>query len=448
MKAALQTLLLRWQRVAGRRTRGSLLAERDFRLMWISSSITSFGAQISLLALPLTAVVILNATPTQMGLLTALESIPFALFSLQVGVLVDRVRKLPILLFCEAFIALVLALVPIAQFAGWLSMSVLYVVGFLLGVVYVVAGTTAQVFLTHLAGRKRLIEANSMFTASDSAARLTGPGIAGALIQFMTAPYAIVLDCFGFVLSFIALAHIHAHEDRPVVMVRRSVWRDIAEGLLLVWRHPVLRTLTYCALVWFFLFQGFLALETLFASRELGLSAGQIGLAHMLGGAGALAAALSARHITRRLGMGTPILLGMLCSGLSWVAISLIGRSRHAFEILGGALFMFDFGVTLYWIHFSSLRQSVTPDALLGRMTATMRFFTVALAPVGAFVAGALGERIGLRPTLALAGGGVITLALTAWFLSRLRTVPDLSRPEVRRQWSAAPLNEAKGSAS
>jgi hypothetical protein len=405
-----------------------LLAQRDFRLMWLASTITSFGGQISLLALPLTAVVILNASPRQMGILAALEALPFTLFSLPVGVFIDRMQKQPILLFCDALIGLTLLGVPVLHHFDLLSMHVLYGVGFLLGVAFVVVGTAAQVFLTHLAGRARLIEANSLFTASDSGGRLTGPGLAGALIQWLTAPYAVLLDSFGFLLSFTLMAKIRFQEPRLTSAGQVAVLKEIGEGLKYVKGDPILRTLTWCAALWFLFFQGFLALETLFASRELGLSAGQIGLAHMIGGGGALLSALCASRITARLGMGTPILLGMLSSGFSWILLASLPKGAAAFELMGGALFFFDFGVTLYWINFSTLRQSVTPDALLGRMTATMRFFTVALAPLGAYAAGVLGESIGLRGTLMAAGGGVTLLSAVAFFGSRLRHVPDLSK--------------------
>jgi MFS family permease len=408
--------------------RQGLLARRDFRLMWMASTITSFGGQISLLALPLTAVVILEATPRQMGVLAALEAVPFTLFSLPVGVFVDRMRKLPILLCCDALIGATLLTLPVMHHYGLLSMGVLYMMGFLLGSAFVVVGTAAQVYLTHIAGRKRLIEANSLFTASDSAARLTGPGLAGALIQWLSAPYAVLLDCVGFVLSVLLMAQIRFPEQAGAARERLAVFKEIGEGLQLVRRNPILRTLTWCAGLWFLFFQGFLALETLFASRELGLSAGQIGLAHMIGGAGALLSATCAARITRALGMGTPILLGMLSSGTSWILLALIPRNSASFGLMGCALFFFDFGVTLYWINFSSLRQSVTPDALLGRMTATMRFFTVALAPIGALAAGVLGDSLGLRATLTATGSAVILLAVAAFFGSRLRHVPDLSR--------------------
>jgi len=405
-----------------------LLADRDFRLMWLSSTLTSFGSQITLLALPLTAVVLLNATPKQMGTMAALEAIPFSLLSLQAGVLIDRLKKLPILVWGGLFVGITLAAIPALQFAHLLSMHVLYMVGFTLGMAFVVVGTAAQVFLTHLAGRERLIEANSLFTASDSAARLTGPGVAGILIQVLGAPFAIIADCCGFIASVILLHRIGFDEVVPRTAGQMAMWREIKAGLALVKRDPILRTLTFCATGWILLFQGFLTLDTLFASRHLGLSPGQIGIAHMLGGGGAMLAALGARPLTRRFGMGAPILMGIGCSGVSWLLISLLEPNAYAFALLGVCLFLLDLGVTTYWINYSTLRQSVTPDALLGRMTATMRFFSVAPAPLGAYFAGWMGETVGLRATLASLGLGALLLGLVALAMTNLRRVPDLTQ--------------------
>ena len=407
--------------------RGGLLAHRDFRLMWLSSTVTSFGGQITMLALPLTAVLMLDATPAQMGVLVALEALPFTLFSLHAGVLIDRVRKLPIILVGEAAICLALGAVPIATLLGRLSMPLMYVVGFVLGTAFVFVGSAAQVYLTQLAGRERLIEANSLFIASESTARLTGPGLAGLLIQGLTAPLAILFDCCTFVASLLFLARLKHVEPRPAVRTDSSVWREIREGLALVLNHPILRPLTFVSTTWFIVFQGWMTLQTLYATRELGLSPGELGAAHMIGGAGALLSSVLARHFTRRLGTGVPILLGVGCSALSWLLLAAMPRTDFAFAGLGAALFVFDFGVMLYWINYSSLRQAVTPDALLGRMTATMRFFTVAAAPVGALVSGHVAEAVGLRPTLAGMAALVTGMLVLLYLRTDLRTIPDVS---------------------
>lgn len=420
--------------------RAGLLAHRDFRLMWLSSTATSFGGQITMLALPLTAVTMLDATPAQMGILVALEALPFTLFSLHAGVLIDRMRRLPILIAGEAAICLALLAVPASTMLGVLSMPILYAVGFVLGTVFVVVGSASQVYLTQLAGRERLIEANSLFTASESTARLTGPGLAGALIQALTAPLAIVFDCLTFVASLLLLTRIRHVEPVPVTSPDASVTREIREGLALVLRHPILRPLTLVSTAWFVVFQGFLTLQTLYATRELGLSAAALGGAHMIGGAGALLAAVAARRATRRFGTGVPILFGVLCSAIAWSMLALMPRSDHGFVLLGAALFVFDFGVTLYWINYSSLRQAVTPDGMLGRMTATMRFFTVAAAPLGALAAGHAAEAFGMRETFA--GMAVIVAGMVAllYLRSGLRDVPDVSRID--------PLTDAAGAGS
>ena len=157
----------RWQRLVAL-WRSGLLAHRDFRLMWLASTATSFGGQITMLALPLTAVVMLDASPAQMGMLVGLEALPFTLFSLHAGVLIDRARKLPIMLICDVVICLALLAVPLASLTGFLSMPLLYGVGFVLGIVFVFVGTASQVYLTQLAGRERLIAANSLFIGTES----------------------------------------------------------------------------------------------------------------------------------------------------------------------------------------------------------------------------------------------------------------------------------------
>ena len=404
-----------------------LLAHRDFRLMWLSAGVTSFGGQITMLALPLTAITMLDATPREMGILVALEALPFSLFSLHAGVLIDRVRKLPIMLICEAIICLALFAVPLAAWLGGLSMPLMYAVGFILGTVFVFVGSAAQVNLTQLAGRDRLIAANSLFIASESTARLTGPGLAGVLIQWLTAPIAILFDCMSFVVSLLLLARIRHVEPLPARTSKASVWGEIREGLALVLKHPILRPLTLVSTSWFVIFQGWLTLQTLYATRELGLSAGELGAAHMIGGAGALLSAMLARHATRRFGTGVPILLGVMCSAIAWLMLALMPKTDHAFASLGASLFVFDFGVTLYWINYASLRQAVTPDGMLGRMTATMRFFTVAAAPLGALAAGHAAEAFGMRETFAGMSAIVIGLVAVLYLRTGLRDVPDVS---------------------
>src|SRR6266852_1877607 len=195
-----------------RRFRGLWLS-RDFRRLWLSLTITSFGAQITNLALPLAAALLLNATPMQMGILVALETLPFALVSLHAGVLLDRVRKLPVIILADIGRGLALLAIPIAAWLGSLSMEILFGVGFLCGVQNVVGGAAYQVLLAQMAGRKRLVEANAKVALGETSAALIGPGLAGVLIQALTAPFAIALDAFSFFVSALMLRRIEARND-------------------------------------------------------------------------------------------------------------------------------------------------------------------------------------------------------------------------------------------
>ncbi|TMH07184.1 MAG: MFS transporter [Betaproteobacteria bacterium] len=405
-----------------------LWLSRDFRRLWTSLTITAFGAQVTNLALPLTAALLLNATPMQMGILVALETLPFALFSLHAGVLLDRVRKLPIVIAADVGRAIALLAIPVMAWLGALSVEVLFVVGFLCGVQNVVGGAAYQVLLAQMAGRKRLVEANAKVALGETSAALIGPGLAGGLIHVLTAPFAIVLDAAAFLLSALLLRRVVSRNDVPHANEGHGVWREIGEGLKLVWQNRTLWGLAWLAGTWQFLHHMQVAVLILFATRDLGLSAGAIGLAFACGGAGCFLASATAQHLSERLGIGNVIVHGLTLTAFGWQAFGLIGGPVWAATLaLGGDMLVFDFGAVLYGINYLALRQAITPDRLLGRMTATMRFFTVASAPLGSLVGGALATAIGLRGTLLTVGvlGLVLSGAAVMWSpVRRHRTLP------------------------
>jgi len=168
-----------------------LLRDASYRRLWASILISSLGGQITMLALPLTAAVLLHASPSQMGILTTMELLPFVLLSLPAGVWLDRVRKLPVYVVGEGLIALVLAMVPLGWYLGWLSMPFMYAVAFSIGCVFVTAGTAAQIVLTQVVPRERLVEAHAKNALASSGAEVAGPGVAGALIKLVGAPLAL-----------------------------------------------------------------------------------------------------------------------------------------------------------------------------------------------------------------------------------------------------------------
>lgn len=404
-----------------RRFRGLWLS-RDFRRLWGSLTITSFGAQITNLALPLTAALLLHASPMQMGILVALETLPFALFSLHAGVLLDRVRKLPVVITADLGRGLALAAIPVAAWFDALSIELLFGVGFLCGVQNVVGGAAYQVLLAQMAGRKRLVEANAKTALGETSAALIGPGLAGGLIHVLTAPFAIAVDAVSFVVSALMLRRIEARSDVPQVNGASSVWREIGEGLRLVWQNRTLWGLAWLAGSWQFLHHMQIAVLILFATRELSLSAGAIGFAYACGGLGCVLASASAERLSARFGVGPVIVQGLIITAIGWQAFGLLGGSGWvATAALGAAMLVFDFGAILYAINYLALRQAITPDRLLGRMTATMRFLTVAAAPLGSLVGGAIATGVGLRGTLLTVGALGLALAVAAVLWSPVR---------------------------
>ena len=413
--------LERFARFARRHFRG-LWRLPDFRRLWLSLTITSFGAQITNLALPLTAALLLHATPLQMGILVALETLPFALVSLHAGVLLDRVRKLPVVVATDVSRGVALLAIPLAAWCGLLSVEVLYAVGFFCGVQNVVGGAAYQVLIVQMAGRERLVEANAKITLGETSSALIGPGIAGGLIQLLTAPFAIAIDAVGFLGSALMLRRLRVPNDVPARVARQSIGAEIREGLALVWNNATLRSLALVAGAWQVLNHMQVAVLILFATRELGLSAGAIGAAYMAGGLGCVIAASSAERVAQRFGVGAAIVYGLLLTAFGWQAFGLIrGSPATATVMLGAAMLLIDFGAVLYGITYITLRQALTPDRLLGRMTATMRFLAVAAAPLGSLAGGALATGIGLRHTLWVIGSLAIALALVAMRWSPVR---------------------------
>jgi MFS family permease len=422
---------LRSLRILARRRFRGLWRSADFRRIFASSTITAFGAQVTNLALPLTAALMLSATPLEMGILVALETLPFALVSLHAGVMLDRVRKMPVVIACGAGRGIALATIPIAAWGGWLSIHLLFAVGFVCGVQNVIGGAAYQVLLAQLAGRRRLVEANSKVALGETSAALIGPGIAGGLIQLLTAPFAIALDALSFIASAWMLKGVHAPRDVAVDASATSVGHEIMEGLRLVWHNRTLRSLAVLAGTWQVLHHMQIAVLILFATRDLHLSAGAIGLTFMFGGAGCVIAAATAERLAKRHGVGPVIIAGLLLTAVGWQAFGLVRGSPVVATIaLGIAMLVFDFGAVLFGIAYLSLRQAITPDRLLGRMTATMRFLTVAAAPLGSLAGGAIATLIGLRSTLLSVGAlGIALSAAAVWWspVRKHREMPVIS---------------------
>ena len=425
-----------------------LLRDRVYRRLWLSILTAAFANQVMLLALPLTAAVLLHASPTEMGLLTAAELTPFIVLSLPSGVWLDRVRKLPVYLVGEALIALASASVPLAAWLGHLSMAWLYGVGLLLGAVHTVSGSAAQIVLTQVVGRERLVQAHAKNALANSGAEVIGPGIAGLLIKVLGAPVSLLINACLLLGSALILRGLPLREtlnDRPdssmmgesnigSSLLGSSFVRELWAGLQFVARHRLLMTLAVLMGVWQMAHYVALTVQILFATRTLGLSEQAIGFSYAGMGIGTIVGSLLGHRWSHRFGPGPCLVLGYAVTGAGWGLLALAPVGFWGVAAFTGMLMSFSAGAIFIFINFLALRQSVTPAPMLGRMTSTMRWLSLLAAGPGALLGGWLGEHVSLRASLSLASASTLVLAWVAWSLPAIRGLKALPSSEPHPQ--------------
>ena len=420
-----------------------LLRDATYRRLWTSILISSLGGQITLLALPLTAAVLLHATPTQMGLLAAMELTPYALLGLPAGVWLDRRAKLPVYIFGEFTMAVALLSVPIAWWMGELGMGWLYIVGFGLGAINSVAGSAAQIVLTQIVPRERLVEAHAKNALATSAAEVVGPGAAGVLIKVVGPPLALIFDAVLLVLSSAILRGIHIEEHGGTV--RSRFWTALREGTDFVRNHALLVAMAIAVGCWQFCNQAAQVVHILFATRELGLSARTVGLCYVASGCGTIFASAIGSHVARRIGSGPMMLLGIAISGIGWLLLAMTPVGPLGTVAYTLMLFLFGTGAVLLFVTFLALRQSVTPAPLLGRMTTTMRWLTLLPSIPGALCGGWLGQHVSLRATLYCSGVIAIGIAVAGLWVRVIRhttALPGIAAEAVT-PYAAGPAKDA-----
>jgi MFS family permease len=408
-----------------------LLRDVVYRRLWASVLTSSFGGQIMMLALPLTAAVLLRASPTQMGALTTMEILPFVLISLPSGVWLDRVRKLPVYIAGEITLACAAASVPLAWWLHMLSIAWLYVVAFIIGVVYTTAGSAAQVVLTQVVARDRLVEANAKNALASSGADVAGPGLAGALIKLLGAPVALLFDAVLLLVSAGILRGIHV-DDRPTPGAN-AFWAELKEGLRFVLRNRMLVVLASCVGGWQMCNNSATVVNILFATRTLGLSEQSVGLSYVCLGFGTVLASLVGHRISRYFGPGPSMTIGIGSCSLGWLMLSMAPVGTFGVALFAANLTLFGLGAVMMFINFLALRQAVTPAPMLGRMTSTMRWLILLPAAPGALIGGWLGEHVDLRASLAFSGVCGLLVTLVAWrspVIRSVRVLPTLPDAE------------------
>jgi len=411
--------------------RGGLWRHPDFLKLWSAETISQFGSQISQLALPLVAILILDASTFEVAALGVVEFLPFILFTLPAGVWVDRLPRRPILIAGDFGRAALLVSIPIAYVADVLTLWQLFAVGFLVGICTVFFDVAYQSYLPALVERNHIIEGNSKFEISRSSAQISGPGIAGLLVQIFTAPYAILVDAISFLGSGLFVLGIRKHEERlPATNVDReksSLWTELKEGLRFVLGNPNLRAQAGSTATSNFFSNVVFAVFLVFIVRELDLSPGIIGIVFSAGGAGSLVAAFTARRLWNRFGIGpTTIAVGML-TGPANLLLAFAPTGNAAVPFLVISLLTTGFGIATYNIIQVSYRQAICPLRLQGRMNSVMRFVVWGTIPFGALAGGALGSWVGLRETIAIGaiGGGLAFLWILFSPQRHLREMPE-----------------------
>lgn len=396
----------------------SLWRDRDFLKLWTGQTISEIGSRITREGIPLTAVMLLHASPSEMGVLASLNGFAALLFGPVAGLVADRFRLRPILILADLGRAAMLALVPLLYAYGKLNMFTLYAVIAATAVFTTFFDVAYQSLLPVLVAREDLLEGNSKLTMSMTTAEMVGPATTGMLVQWLTAPRAILIDAISFLVSAVSVWLIRAEREDSIVKDQRKQtesigWNELSAGFRLTFRDPILRALALRAATVAFFFGFFSTLYVLYAVQELKFTPVVLGIIVTLGGIGAFAGAIFAERIASHFSVGRTMIGAAMASGVISLLIPLApGPGWMAVACLGAAQLFGDVAYPVYGIHEATLRQSITPPDLLGRVTACSQLLFKGLWPLGALVGGALATLIGMRMTFALCSMGVLASAL------------------------------------
>ncbi|GAA2032557.1 MFS transporter [Catenulispora yoronensis] len=410
--------------------RRSLWHHRDFLLLWSGQAVSELGSAITVLAVPLAAVVLLESSTFQVGLLTAMSTLPFLLVALPAGALVDRAAKHRLMMWCDLGRLLLLGSVPLATLPGLhLTYLHLLVVALLTGVLTVFFDVAYQSYLPVLLAKEDLVDGNGKLGTTAAFAQFAGPAVGGLLVGALGAARSLIADAGTYAVSAVTLFLIRTPESPPHPSHReRRIRDDIKEGLHFVVKHPILRRIVACTGTANLFNAMMLAVEMPFMVRVLGLRPGGVGLVLTLGALGGIAGGLIAKPLATRYGSARIIWLAPLVIGLPTFLAPLATPGWGVLLYAAGLAF-YGMGAVVYNVAQVSYRQAITPHALLGRMNASVRFIVWGTMPLGALLGGALGTWFGLRAVVWIAVFGSYAAVLWVVF-SPLRTLLDVPTPD------------------
>lgn len=412
---------------------GGLWRHGDFLKLWSAETISVFGSQVGQLAMPLVAILVLDATAFEVAALGVVLFLPFIFFTLPAGVWVDRLPRRPILIVGDFGRAALLATVPIAYFADALTLAQLFVVAFLVGTLQVFFDVAYQSYLPSLVDRDRILDGNSKLEISRTTAQIGGPGVGGVLVEVFTAPWAVFIDALSFLGSALFLFGIRKHEERPERSrtadgQETSLLSDLKEGLAFVLGNANLRAQAGCTATSNFFSSLAFSILLVFAVRELGLSAGLIGVVFSVGSLGGLLAAVTANRVSNRFGIGPTTIAVGLVWGPAMALVAAAPSGNAAIPFLVGSQLLFAYTVVVYNIVQVSYRQAICPPRLQGRMNSVMRFMVWGTIPPGTLAGGALAGWVGFRETILI--GAVGSALAVLWIVfSPQRHLHEMPEP-------------------
>jgi MFS family permease len=407
--------------------RPTFLLNRSFGYFWVGQSISTLGSQVTAFAIPLLAALTLHATAQQMGFLRAAEFIPFLILTLPAGVWADLGIRRALMIFSNLIRGVVIIFVPLAITLGWAHLEVLYAVMLVMGSFKVIFEMAYQTYIPEIVDRHTLVNANSKIMMSYALGQSAGPGLAGLMVEILGAPLAVLADSLGFFLCAGCLFKIK-HQEVKVVQHQSNVWRQIAEGFRYVGRERHIRALLWLVTVNNFFMNAIMALIVLYGTREIGFRPGIFGLAVSVGGFGAVIGSVFAQRLGARLGPGPFVIYACGLTSLASFCFPLISRPDHlGIFCLTATYFALSAAGAAVTVFAWTIRQSITPSDLLGKMNGAFRFCVTGIMPFGALFGGWLGSIIGIRSTLLVGAVGLLLSCAAASFshLRHLKTLPQ-----------------------
>lgn len=393
-----------------------LRKQRDYRLLWSARTTSITGSEVSRLAVPLTAVTMLAASPTEMGLLTSAAAVPALLLGLQAGAIADRLKKhRPIMIACELASALAAVSVPVGWFLGVLTVPWLIAVALIIGSASVLFKAANFQHLAAVVDPTQRTAAMAGFQASYSAASVAGPGLAGLLVQLLTAPLAVLVEAFSFLASALMLRSIRTHEDHTPAD-SKGMWRDIVEGLRFSTTHPVIRSLLGAGTTINFFATAYIAVHMLYMVNTLQIPQGMLGVLIAVSGIGGLLGAWATTRLAKRFGENRILLATVLFFPMDILLVGLLhGSLAFKITVLAASSMVIGAVVVSFATCLGAIVMREAPAEVRGRVNATMTFAVQGVMALGGVFGGLLAEQVGLRSVILICAVGIALSSVWVW---------------------------------